>query len=112
MCFVVSFTVEEYIASGRDKFIVDPDPNQIYTKCKARGCSISLLGPSPQNDAPPRVKYPTNGWGKAQQELPLFTKTEMKKHVENSGKRIRNAEHHSVSTSLKRAYISFSKMNI
>ena len=103
MCFVVSFRVEEYIASGRDKFIVDPDPNQIYTKRKARECSISLPGPSSQNDAAPRVKYPTTGWGKALEKLPLFTKAEMKKHVENSGKRIGNAEHHSVPTSLKRA---------
>jgi len=35
--------------------------------------------------------------------MPLFTKAEMKEHVENSGKRIGNAEHHSVPTSLKRA---------
>ena len=103
MCFFVSFRVEEYIASGRDKFIVDPDPNQIYTKRKARECSVSLPGPSSQNDAAPRSKYPTTGWGKALEKLPLFTKAEMKKHVENSGKRIGNAEHHSVPTSLKRA---------
>ena len=45
----------------------------------------------------------TTGWGKALEKLPLFTKAEMKKHVENSGKRIGNAEHHSVPTSLKRA---------
>ena len=103
MCFVVSFRVEEYIASGRDKFIVDPDPNQIYTKRKARECSISLPGPLSQNDTAPRVKYPTTGLGKALEKLPLFTKAEMKKHVENSGERIGNAEHHSVPTNLKRA---------
>lgn len=103
MCFVVSFRVEEYIASSRDKFIVDPDLNQIYTKRKAREYSISLPGPSSQNDAAPQVKYLTTGWGKALEKLPLFTKAEMKKQAENSGKRIGNAEHHSVPTSLKRA---------
>ena len=99
-CF---FRVEEYFASSRDKFIVDPGPNQIHTKHKARECAILLPGPSSQNDAAPRVKYPTTSWGKALEKLPLFTKAEMKKHVENSGKRIGNAEHHSVPTSLKRA---------
>ncbi|KAK3742461.1 hypothetical protein QZH41_020661 [Actinostola sp. cb2023] len=31
--------VEEYITSGRDKCIVDPDANKIYSKRKARECS-------------------------------------------------------------------------
>lgn len=97
------FRVEEYFASSRDKFIVDLGPNQIYTKHKAREYAILLPGPSSQNDAAPRVKYPTTSCGKALEKLPLFTKAEMKKHVENSGKRIGNAEHHSVPTSLKRA---------
>ena len=45
--FLVSVRVEEYVAGGRDKFIalVDPDLNQIYTKRKARECSISPPGP-------------------------------------------------------------------
>jgi len=29
-----------------------------------------------------KVNYPTNGWGKALENLPLFTKAEMKKHIE------------------------------
>ena len=43
----MSVRVEEYVASGRDKFIaiVDPDLDQIYTKRKAKECSISLPGP-------------------------------------------------------------------
>ena len=32
-----------------DKFIVDPDPNGIHTKCKARECSILLPGLSNQS---------------------------------------------------------------
>lgn len=105
LCFVVSlsYRVEEYIASGRDQLIVDPDPNKIYTKRKARECSISLPDSSSQNKASAGVKYPSTGWGKALEKLPLFTKAEMKKHIENSGKKMGSVEHHSVPTSLKRA---------
>lgn len=60
-CF---FRVEEYFASSRDKFIVDPGPNQIYTKHKAREYAILLPGPSSQNDAAPRVKYQLLAGGK------------------------------------------------
>ena len=96
----MSLRAEECIASGRDKFVVDPNPNKIYSKRKARECSIALPDSSSQDNAGTRVKYPTTGWGKALEKLPLFTKAEMKKHVENSGKRIGNAERHSVPTSL------------
>ena len=105
LCFVVSlsYRVQEYIASGRDQLIVDPDPNKIYTKRKARECSILLPDSSSQNKASAGVKYPSTGWGKALEKLPLFTKAEMKKHIENSGKKMGSVEHHSVPTSLKRA---------
>jgi len=93
------YRVEEYITSGRDKCIVDPDANKIYSKRKARECSNAHQIKA--NDT--QVKYPSSGWGKALEKLPLFTRAEMKKHIENSGKRIGNAEHHSVPTSLKRA---------
>ena len=95
--------VEEYIASGKDKMIVDPDPNKIYTKRKARECSISLPGSSSHSKEVTETKYPTTGWGKTLEKLPLFTKAEMKKHKENSGKRMGSVDNHSVPTSLKRA---------
>ena len=91
MCFVISFRAEEYIASGGVKFIDDPDPNKICTKRKARECSSLLPDFSSQNSSGTRVKYLTTGWGKALEKLPLFTEAEMKKQVENSGKRIGNA---------------------
>ena len=34
MRFNSFLTVEEYITRGKDKNIVDPDPNQLYTKRK------------------------------------------------------------------------------
>jgi len=95
--------VEEYIASGRHKIIIDPDPNKIFTKRKARECSISLANSSTQIKDVNKVNYPTTVWGKALEKLPLFTKAEMKKHIENSGKKMGSVEHHSVPTGLKRA---------
>ena len=74
--------VEEFIAGGRDKFIVDPDPNQIYTKRKAKECSISLPDYSSKMRDVPKINYPTTGWGQSLETLPLFTKAEMKKHRE------------------------------
>ena len=32
--FVTVFRVEEYVASGKDKTMFDPDPNRLYTKRK------------------------------------------------------------------------------
>ena len=73
------------------------------TKRKARERSILFPDFSSHNNSGTRLKYLTNGWGKALEKLPLFTKAEMKKQVEHSGKRSGNAEHHSVPTSRKRA---------
>ena len=30
--FVTVFRVEEYVASGKDKTVFDPDPNRLYKK--------------------------------------------------------------------------------
>ena len=86
----------KYIASSRDKIIVDPDRNKIFTKRKARECSISLADSSTQIKGVSKVNYPTTGWGKDLENLPLFTKGEMKKHIENSGKKMGSVEHYSV----------------
>jgi len=51
--------VGKYIASSRDKIIVDPDPNKIFTKRKARECSISLADSSTQIKDVSKVNYPT-----------------------------------------------------
>ena len=47
------------------------------------------------------VKYPTDGWGKLLERMPCFTRAEMNQHVANSGKRVTNAEHHSIPTQFK-----------
>ena len=78
--------------------MIDPDPNEIYTKRKARVSNISKdTGPSSS------VKYPSDGWGKSFERMPSFTRAEMNQHVTNSGKRVANAEHHSIPTNLWKA---------
>ena len=94
--------MEEYTASGREKIIVDPVPNKIFTQRKARECSISLTDSLTQIKDVSKVKYLTTDWGEALEKLPLFTKAEMKKHGENSDKKM-DSVHHSVVTGLKRA---------
>ena len=81
--------------------LVDPDPDEIYTKRKARFSSAV-----PNDHVSPvtsSVKYPSDGWGKSLERMPCFTRAEMNQHVANSGKRVANAEHHSIPTTLKKA---------
>lgn len=99
-CIFFYCKVEEYIATGRDKFTVDPDPNQIYTKRKARECSISLPEYLSQIRYVTEIIYPTSGWDKSLKKLPLFAKVEMNNHIENSGKKMGSVKHHSVPTKL------------
>lgn len=65
--------MEEYFAGGRDKIIVDPDPNKIFTKQKARESSISPADSWTliQIKDVRKVNYPTTDWGEALEKLPL-----------------------------------------
>ena len=49
--------------------VVDPDPDEIYTKRKARVLNL-----------PSSVKYPSDGWGKSLKRMPSFTRAEMNQH--------------------------------
>ncbi|CAH3177911.1 unnamed protein product [Porites evermanni] len=51
--------VQEYIKNGRDTMVVDPDPDEIYTKRKARVSNLPN-GAAPVTSS---VKYPSDGWG-------------------------------------------------
>lgn len=86
--------VQEYIKSGRDKVVVDPDPDKIYTKQKNR------LSKLPINCSP---KYPSHGWGNSLERMPPFTRAEMNQHIESSGKGVGNADHYSIPTNLRKA---------
>lgn len=93
--------VQDYVENGRDKMLVDPDADKIYTKREAR--FSSLLPNDYVSPVTSSVKYPSDGWGKLLERMPCFTRPEMNQHVANSGKRVANAEHHSIPTNLKKA---------
>lgn len=73
--------VDEYLKTGRDKMVIDPDPDGSYSKRKARLSNLSSEA-TPSTTA----KYPSNGWGKSLKRMPCFTRAEMNIHVANSGK--------------------------
>ena len=103
--------VEEYIRSGKDRNIVDPDPNGLYTKRKQQHDGISSnKGPvntdlvaSSNQVSQVHVNYPENGWGCSLSKMTMFTGAEMDKHIAKSGKNIGNKNHHSVPTTLRKA---------
>ena len=99
--------VEDYVNSGKDKNIVDPDPNGLYTKRKQQRDGLSnkepTTDPATSSDQVDIVNYPESGWGTSLSKLPLFTRAEMDKHITKSGKNIGNKDHHSVPTTLRKA---------
>lgn len=99
-CFL---RVEEYISQGKDSLLVDPDPNLLYTKRKLakQGTSCSVVDSSSGDVFKQKVKFPESGWGSQLEKMPLFTKAEMNRYIENSGKRL-GSSHHSVPTSWKK----------
>ena len=88
----------EYISEGKDGFLVDPDPNLLYTKRKLakQGVSCAVVDVPKQ-----KLKFPESGWWSQLEKMPLFTRAEMNKYIENSGKRL-GSSHHSVPTSWKK----------
>ena len=79
--------------------VVDPDPDEIYAKRKTRLSKLPTER-SPETSTP---KYPSDGWGKSLERIPPFTRAEMNQHIESSGKRVGNADHHSIPTNLRKA---------
>ena len=79
--------------------VVDPDPDEIYTKRKTRLSKLPTER-SPETSTP---KYPSDSWGKSLERMPPFTRAEMNQHIESSGKRVGNADHHSIPTNLRKA---------
>lgn len=109
-CFVINFTyftfyrVNEYIETGRDKSIVDPDPNQVYTRRKQREVDISR-SENNESQAKERVKFPGDDekWSKNLSTMPMFSRAHMDAHIKNSGKKIGNTDNHSIPTGLRKA---------
>ena len=87
------FRVEEYITQGKDSFLVDPDPSLLYTKRKLAkqgdlaGTIIttsSAIASSSVVTSEQNVNFPDDGWGNRLKKMPLFTKVEMNRFIENS----------------------------
>ncbi|CAH3156500.1 unnamed protein product, partial [Pocillopora meandrina] len=97
----LSKRVLEYVASGRDKDVVDPDKNLIYTRRKARQEQLAQSDAMPEEST---VKFPSAGWSTSLQRMPLFIRAEMDLHISKSGKNFdRNKQNHAVPTSMKKA---------
>ena len=86
--------------SGRDQMVIDPDPDEIYTKRKKRIVNV-MMSSTPSSS--PSVKYPNDGWGNSLERISSFTRAEMNQHITNSGKKVANIQHHSIPTNLKKA---------
>ena len=113
LCFRVSEfpRVEEYISQGKDRFIVDPDPNLLYTKRKLAKQRVAAVGENIATSSAiasssvvsfeETVRFPDRGWGNRLEKMPLFTKAEVNRFIANSGKLL-GSSHHSVPTSWKK----------
>lgn len=63
----------EYIRTDKDKTIVDPDPDKIYSRRKER--LSTFTGVSGEEGI--SVQFPDNGWGTLLEKMPVFTRVEM-----------------------------------
>ena len=106
--------VDDYIKSGLEDAIVDPDPDLIYTKRKiAREQASSSHGTvaSTSTNASStyvskekiKVNFPTSRWGNSLQKMPFFSRAEKDKFVALTGKSFGCAGKKSVPTGLKKA---------
>ena len=86
--------------SGRDQMVIDPDPDEIYTKRKKRIVNV-MMSSTPLSS--PSVKYPNDGLGNSLERMPSFTRAEMNQHITNSGKKVASIQHHSIPTNFKKA---------
>ena len=76
------FRVEGYINQGKDGFLVDPDPDLIYTKRKLAKQNESAATNTATNITTSSVttfstannfSFPQRGWGINLEKMPLFT---------------------------------------
>lgn len=91
--------VHKYIRMGKDKDVVDPDPDKIYSRRKERSSTTVNL----TSEDGVSVQFPVNGWSNSLEKMPMFTRLEMNRHIMKSGKPITDKEHHAVPTALIKA---------
>ena len=78
--------VYDYIKTGKDKEIVDPDPHKVYSRRKEKQNTSTNLS----NDGEESIEFPSTGWGSSLEKMPMFTRVEMNSFVMKSGKAIAN----------------------
>ena len=89
--------MEEYITQGKDSFLVDPDPSLLYTERKlakqgdlagtiitTSSAQLSAVASRSVVTSEQNVNFPDDGWGNRLKKMPLFTKVEMNRFIENS----------------------------
>ena len=86
--------------SERDQMVIDPAPDEIYTKRKKRIVNV-MMSSTPSSS--PSVKYPNDGSGNSLERMPSFARAEINQHIPNSGKKVACIQHHSIPTNLKKA---------
>ena len=91
--------MHEYIRTGKDKEVVDPDPDKIYSRRKQR--SSTTVNLTSENGV--SVQFPVDGWSTSLEKMPMFTRLEMNCHIMKSGKSIADKGHHTVPTALIKA---------
>lgn len=65
----------EYIRTGKDKNIVDPDPEKIYSLRKERLSTFTDVS----GEEGISVQFPDDGWGTSLEKMPMFTQDEITK---------------------------------
>ena len=88
--------VHEYIRTGKDKDVVDLDPDKIYSRRKERSNTTTNI----ESEDGVSVQFPVDGWSTSLEKMPMFTRLEMNRHIMKSGKSIANKDHHTVPTAL------------
>ena len=95
--------VHEYIRTGKDKDVVDPDPDKIYSRRKER--SSTTVDTTSEDGV--SMQFPVDGLSASLEKMPMFTRLEINGHIMKSGKSIVDKEHHTVPTVCKRSEVFF-----
>jgi len=91
--------VHECIRTGKDKNVLDPDPDKIYSRRKERSSTTTNV----TNEDGVSVQFPVDGWSTSLEKMPMFARLEMNRHIMKSGKSIADKEHNTVPTALIKA---------
>ena len=94
MCIItiISFSfcsVHDYISSGRHLHIVDPTEDKVYLRQvkHAKGGLQDDYQEDEHDEESCHIVFPSTGWGKCLDSLPLFSRANIDTHTPKSGKK-------------------------